>query len=117
MIAVPEEGHMTAQQEFDVGDAHSSDDAPMPLEVRPAGAATGDDAGTRDDAGGGERDTVAASETDCPQLPFAVNDSEIREAAYLRAMQRGFVSGSEIDDWLWAESQLQYDAWHKAARK
>jgi hypothetical protein len=33
-------------------------------------------------------------------------DKMIREAAYLRAEQRGFSSGSDYDDWLYAEKQI-----------
>jgi hypothetical protein len=34
-------------------------------------------------------------------------DVSIRQAAYFRAQARGFEPGYELDDWLWAEREVQ----------
>ncbi len=43
-----------------------------------------------------------------PQAPtrVALCQSMVREAAYFRALQRGFAPGREIDDWLAAELEI-----------
>lgn len=43
-----------------------------------------------------------------PQTPttFEVREAMIREAAYFRALQRGFAPGHEIEDWLAAECEV-----------
>ena len=40
------------------------------------------------------------------QVPPALREQMIREAAYRRAEARGFESGGELDDWLSAESEV-----------
>ncbi len=43
-----------------------------------------------------------------PQRPTAheLRDVRIRELAYLRAQQRGFAPGHEVEDWLAAEEEV-----------
>jgi Protein of unknown function (DUF2934) len=60
-----------------------------------------------------ERDYSASDQTDTPkatfvgeQLVYKDRDQLIAEAAYLRAEQRGFSPGYELDDWLAAEAEI-----------
>jgi hypothetical protein len=60
-----------------------------------------------------ERDYSASEQTDTPkatfvgeQLVYKDRDQLIAEAAYLRAEQRGFSPGYELDDWLAAEAEI-----------
>ena len=40
------------------------------------------------------------------QIIYKDRDSRIAEAAYLRAQQRGFEPGYELEDWLAAEKEV-----------
>jgi hypothetical protein len=42
-----------------------------------------------------------------PILPDEQTRSRIAEAAYYRALQRGFSPGYELEDWLTAEEQIR----------
>jgi len=50
--------------------------------------------------GGSEK---TAPETICPEERYGM----IAEAAYYRAKRRGFARGSEFDDWLAAEAEIE----------
>jgi hypothetical protein len=54
--------------------------------------------------------SAASAPSATAQLDAAVSDevrrAMISEAAYLRAEQRGFVSGYELEDWLLAEREV-----------
>ena len=41
-----------------------------------------------------------------PLIPASLRDDMIRDAAYLRAQTRGFAPGSEVEDWLAAEQEV-----------
>jgi hypothetical protein len=45
-----------------------------------------------------------------PPQPAADLHAQIAERAYLRAEQRGFVAGYELDDWLAAEAEIKSGA-------
>ena len=60
--------------------------------AKPRAAATG----AKRAAGGAARAAVSAAE----------RERMIREAAYLRAAQRGFTPGDEVADWLAAEAEV-----------
>jgi len=42
-----------------------------------------------------------------PPQPAGDLHAQIAERAYLRAEQRGFVAGYELDDWLAAEAEIK----------
>lgn len=42
-----------------------------------------------------------------PPQPAADLHAQIAERAYLRAEQRGFVAGYELDDWIAAEAEIK----------
>ncbi len=41
-----------------------------------------------------------------PTLPNAVTRAMIAEAAYFRALERGFAPGRELEDWIAAETEI-----------
>jgi Protein of unknown function (DUF2934) len=60
-----------------------------------------------------ESSSADAAEVAAPQATFVGErliykdrDARIAEAAYLRAQERGFTPGSELDDWLAAEKEI-----------
>jgi hypothetical protein len=42
-----------------------------------------------------------------PLIPASLLRDMIRDAAYFRAVARGFIPGKEVEDWLAAEQQIQ----------
>lgn len=41
-----------------------------------------------------------------PLIPVSLREDMIRDVAYLRAQTRGFAPGSEVEDWLAAEQEV-----------
>lgn len=54
----------------------------------------------------GEGLVATNSHSDSLPIDSDIRQSMIAEAAYLRAEQRGFAPGHEMDDWLAAEQEL-----------
>ncbi len=53
-------------------------------------------------------DTAMASGTGKPSSFPDEQHRQISEAAYYRALERGFTPGGEADDWFQAEAELNY---------
>lgn len=50
---------------------------------------------------------AAAPTSGSPQVSLEERQRMIAEAAYFRAMQRGFNGGDPVDDWLIAEREIE----------
>lgn len=89
-----------------------------PVRTAPINEAPGNmdadlDAAERNEAGSTQQDQdtdaqVVSSRLEQREIPSFSEDRETRiaEAAYWRAERRGFQAGSELDDWLAAEKEI-----------
>ncbi|EIC20761.1 DUF2934 domain-containing protein [Thiorhodovibrio frisius] len=53
-----------------------------------------------------KRTSTTTANIDPPRYDRPAKDEKVAELAYLKAEQRGFETGHEMDDWLEAEAEL-----------